>query len=121
MKTANLRDLVAWQWKVYANAHQDRRNLMIHLVAVPLFAIGALTLLLGLFGLEWLLVALGVLGMVIGFFLQGIGHRYERNAPPPFASRGQFFLRILTEQFVVFPRFFLSGAWLRNVRAARAH
>ena len=78
-------------------------------------------MLLGLFGLEWLLVALGVLGMVIGFFLQGIGHRYERNAPPPFASRGQFFLRILTEQFVVFPRFFLSGAWLRKVRAARAH
>jgi uncharacterized membrane protein YGL010W len=121
MTTAKLQHLVAWQWKVYANAHQDRRNLLIHVVAVPLFAVGALGLLLGLLFLEGWPIALGVLGMVIGFFLQGIGHRYERHAPPPFASRGQFFLRILTEQFVIFPRFLLSGAWLRNVRAARSH
>src|SRR5882672_2417290 len=116
MKAANLRDLIAWQWKVYANAHQDRRNLFIHLVAVPLFGAGALSLLAGLFSLAWPLAVAGLLGMMIGFALQGFGHRYERNAPTPFASRGEFFTRVLTEQFVIFPRFFLSGAWLQSLR-----
>jgi uncharacterized membrane protein YGL010W len=116
MKTANLRALIAWQWDVYAHAHRDRRNLLIHIVAVPLFAVGAATLLAGIVAFAGSLVTAGVLGMALGFALQGFGHRYERNAPPPFASRGEFFTRILTEQFVIFPRFVLSGAWLRSVR-----
>lgn len=115
MQAAYLRELIAWQWKVYGNAHQDRRNLLIHIVAVPVFAAGAVGLVLGLIQLEWLLAVAGLVAMVLGFGLQGFGHRFERNAPPPFASRGELVARILTEQFVVFPRFVLSGAWLRRV------
>jgi hypothetical protein len=118
MKDANLRRLITWQWNVYANAHQDRRNLLIHIVGVPLFCAGAVSVLAGLAGLAWTAAALGALAMLAGFALQGFGHRYERNAPPPFSSRGEFLTRILTEQFVVFPRFFLSGAWWRGLRAA---
>lgn len=121
MQPNQLRDLIAWQWKVYGNAHQDRRNLLIHIVAVPVFGAGALGLVLGLVQLEWLLAAAGLLAMVVGFALQGVGHRFERNPPPPFASRAEFVTRILTEQFVIFPRFVLSGAWLRRVRRAQQH
>ena len=118
MKSTNLRRLIAWQWNVYANAHRDRRNLLIHIVGVPLFGAGAVSVLVGLAGSTWTTAAVGALGMLGGFALQGLGHRYERDAPPPFASRGEFLARILTEQFVVFPRFVLSGGWWRNLRAA---
>lgn len=119
MKTFDLRRLLAWQWQVYGNAHQDRRNLLIHLVAVPLFAAGALGVLAGALGLDAPTAGAGALAMLAGFALQGFGHRFERNAPPPFASRKEFFARILTEQFVIFPRFVASGAWLRNLQRAR--
>lgn len=118
MQTIPLRELIAWQWKVYANAHQDRRNLLIHIVAVPVFGAGAVGLVLGLVQLHWPFAVAGLLAMLLGFGLQGFGHRFERNAPPPFASRAEFVTRILTEQFVIFPRFVLSGAWLRRVRRA---
>jgi uncharacterized membrane protein YGL010W len=118
MQATHLRELIAWQWKVYGNAHQDRRNLLIHIVAVPLFGAGAVGLVLGLSQFEWLLAGAGLVAMLLGFGLQGFGHRFERTAPPPFASRAEFVTRILTEQFVVFPRFVLSGAWLRRVRRA---
>ena len=120
MHAANLQNLIAWQWKVYAQAHQDRRNLLIHIVAVPLFAAGAVSLGASLLALSWSLAVFGLTAMLVGFVLQGVGHRYERNAPPPFASPADFFLRIFTEQFVIFPRFLVSGAWLRSVRARRA-
>jgi uncharacterized membrane protein YGL010W len=116
MQTTHLRELIGWQWKAYGNAHQDRRNLLIHIVAVPVFGAGAAGLVLGLIRLEWLPVVAGLLAMVLGFGLQGFGHRFERTAPPPFASRAEFFTRILAEQFVTFPRFVLSGAWLRRMR-----
>jgi uncharacterized membrane protein YGL010W len=110
--------LIARQWQVYGHAHQDKRNLLIHLVAVPLFWLGGAGVLFGLFGLAWLPLLVGPFAMAVGFVLQGVGHRFERNAPQPFASRGEFVTRILTEQFIVFPRFLLSGAWLRSVRRA---
>jgi uncharacterized membrane protein YGL010W len=119
MKPANLNGLIAWQWRVYGNAHQERRNLLLHIVAVPLFAGGSFAALIGVFGLAWQAVGWGLLAMAVGFVLQGIGHRYERHAPPPFASRAEFVTRILTEQFIIFPRFVLSGEWLRRLRSAK--
>lgn len=119
MNRSDFRRLLAWQWQVYGNAHQDRRNLLIHIVAVPLFGAGALGVLLGASALDGSLAVRGLLAMAAGFAMQGFGHRYERNAPPPFASRKEFFIRILTEQFVIFPRFVASGAWLRSLHHAR--
>jgi|SRR5262245_37170386 len=116
MKNSSITALIAWQWSIYGNSHQDRRNLLIHVVAVPLFAGGVLAALIGLFGLAWHVLVLGLAGMALGFALQGIGHRYERQAPPAFTSRGQFVIRLFIEQFVVFPRFVLSGECLRRLR-----
>ena len=30
-------NLLAWQWSDYVAKHRDRENLLIHIVAVPLF------------------------------------------------------------------------------------
>ena len=40
-------NLLAWQWSDYAAKHQDRENLLIHLVAVPLFQAGTVILVVG--------------------------------------------------------------------------
>lgn len=46
---------------------------------------------------------------------QGRGHGMEANAPIPSAGPGDMVKRILAEQFVTFPRFGLSGGWVRRV------
>ena len=35
-------NLLAWQWSDYSAKHRDRVNLLLHLVAVPLFLAGTL-------------------------------------------------------------------------------
>lgn len=47
-----------------------------------------------------------------------IGHRLERNQPEPFRGPLDVVRRILLEQYYRFPRFVLTGAWLRAWRAA---
>ena len=37
-------NLLAWQWSDYPAKHRDRVNLVLHLVAVPLFLAGTLLL-----------------------------------------------------------------------------
>ena len=37
--------LLAWQWSDYVAKHRDRGNLLIHIVAVPLFQLAMLALL----------------------------------------------------------------------------
>ena len=51
--------------------------------------------------------------MVASAALQGVGHRTEPVPPEPFTSRSRLpFL----EQWINFPRFVLSGKWLRALR-----
>ncbi|GAC1031165.1 DUF962 domain-containing protein [Pseudomonas sp. No.21] len=109
-------NLRAWQWKTYARNHRHPTNLVLHLLAVPLFIVATLVLLDGLFTLSVLNIALGVIGLAASLGLQSHGHRLEAEAPEPFADRKDAVGRLLTEQFVTFPRFFLSGAWWRNWR-----
>jgi len=44
-----IRELLQWQWEGYAKYHQWRINLLIHIVAVPLFLIGTIVLVASLF------------------------------------------------------------------------
>ncbi len=100
--------LLAWQWTQYPGFHGDRRNLVIHLVTVPLFQFGAWLLTAPLWGPWWVALAgLGLMGAAVG--AQGRGHAMEKNAPIPFASRSEAVGRILLEQWINFPRFVVSG------------
>ncbi|MBB4862392.1 phage terminase small subunit [Pseudomonas nitritireducens] len=112
-------NLFAWQWQGYAANHRHPTNLALHIIAVPLFILGALTLLSGLFSLSLAAILLGVIGMVASLAIQGRGHKLEQQAPEPFSDRQDAVGRLLAEQFVTFPRFVLSGAWWRAWRNPR--
>ncbi|WP_248919449.1 Mpo1-like protein [Pseudomonas entomophila] len=116
-----LPNLPAWQWRGYHHNHRHPTNLVLHLIAVPLFILGALLVLSGLFGLELSQIAVGVIALIAGLGLQRQGHRLEAEQPEPFANRKDAVQRLLTEQFITFPRFVLSGAWWRAWRERHKH
>lgn len=98
----------------YHRQHQHPTNLLLHLLAVPLFILSCLVLLTGLFQLSFVALVTGVIGLIASVALQRRGHRHETEAsdPPDLKT-------LLVEQFVTFPRFVLSGEWWRAWRKRR--
>ena len=111
--------LLAWQWSDYSAKHQDRGNLLLHIVVVPLFQLGTLALVYGVAAGGVGVAVLGAAAMLGSIVVQGRGHRCERETPTPFTGGGDVVTRLLVEQWVTFPRFVLSGGWYRNLRRAR--
>ncbi|HXP73184.1 MAG TPA: Mpo1-like protein [Stellaceae bacterium] len=109
-------DLLAWQWSNYASTHQARANLLIHIVAVPLFAVGLFCLIFGIVLADWVPAVAGLAGGLVGFLAQGVGHGNEPERPVPFLGPADFVSRFLAEQFITFPRFVISGGWSVNLR-----
>jgi hypothetical protein len=93
-------------------------NLLVHLVAVPLFQAGTLILVVGVGVRSALDIGIGLACLVAGVLIEGRGHAREREAPAPFDGPLDFVSRFVVEQWITFPRFVLSGAWRRNFRAA---
>jgi hypothetical protein len=114
----NPTQLLEWQWSGYPRYHRDRTNLLLHIAAVPVFDIGTLLMLAGLFTLSWAPALGGVFCVVASMLAQGRGHRLEAVPPEPFTGPGNFMGRLLLEQWVNFPRFVLSGGWSRNLKSA---
>ena len=112
-----IRELLRWQWEGYPRYHHSRFNLLLHIVVVPLFLMGNVALLAGLARQSWVVAGGAAAVMVISVVLQGRGHRQEPVPPEPFTSPGNAVARIFCEQWITFPRFVLSGGWLRALRA----
>ena len=110
--------LIAWQWSEYVAKHRDRGNLVIHIVAVPLFQVATLALIGAGLGRSVTAAVIAVGAMVVALVLQGRGHRREAEAPTPFAGAADFASRFVVEQWITFPRFVLSGAWYANLQRA---
>ncbi len=111
--------LLRWQWEGYPRYHQSRANLLIHIVAVPLFLLGTIALVAAVLQLSLVLLAVAIGCIVVAVALEGRGHRLEPVSPEPFSGPLNFVSRLFFEQWVTFPRFFLSGGWgaaLRKVR-----
>jgi hypothetical protein len=102
----------------YTTAHQDRTNLAVHAVAVPVFLAGTVALVGGALTLAWPLAAGGALAMLLSIGVQGAAHKREPVAVAPFAGPRDALARILIEQWLTFPRFVLSGAFSRAWRGA---
>lgn len=106
--------LLVWQWSLYEDGHQDRRNLGIHLLTMPFFVTGNVALVLS----PWISgrAALGgTLAMGIAMALQGRGHRMEKVPPAPFRGALDVLARIFAEQWITFPRYVLSGKFGRRL------
>ena len=110
--------LLQAQWSDYPERHRDRVNLLIHIVAVPLFWIGAINAVSALLFVGLIHALGGIALMAVSLFAQGLGHDREAIQPDPFAGAWDFVQRIAAEQFVTFPRFVISGGWWRNLNAA---
>jgi hypothetical protein len=112
--------LLAWQWQGYARYHQSRANLLMHAVLVPLFLAGNLALIVGVVRLSWVESAVGAASMLVSVALQGRGHRGEGVPPEPFTGATNAVARIFLEQWITFPRFVLTGGWLRELRRSQS-
>lgn len=110
--------LLADQFVDYPRVHADRRNLLIHAVAVPVFDAAIIAAVASAATRSWVGAAAGVAVAAGAFAAEGRGHGLEQNAPIPFSGAGNALSRIFAEQFVTFPRYVLSGGWLRAWRAA---
>lgn len=100
-------ELLEWQWKGYARNHQERSNLLLHILLVPLFLAGNIAFFVGIVLLSWWLALAGIVSAVVSAALQGRGHRADANPPEPFTGVGNALARISLEQWVTFPRFVL--------------
>ena len=112
-------NLLAWQWSDYIAKHRNRGNLLIHIVAVPLFQAATLVLIGAVVGRSLTAAVVAIVAMIVALVLQGRGHRREPEVPAPFDGAADFLSRFVVEQWVTFPRFVLSGAWAENLRRAR--
>ena len=108
--------LLRWQWDGYPRFHLSRANLLIHIVAVPVFMLGNVGLIVTLLRGAWPLAVLSLVAMVVSMAVQGRGHKMEQVPPEPFTGPANALSRIFLEQWVTFPRFVLSGKWFRALR-----
>ena len=103
----------------YAHFHKNKKNLLLHIAMVPLFVVGVVYAPLAVMQGRWLAAGLALLLPLVSIAVQGAGHKQEPNPPLPFDGPGDFVKRIFSEQFYKFPKFVLSGEWLRAVRSSR--
>ena len=115
-------ELLNQQWSGYPERHQNKVNLLIHIVTVPLVWIAGIqmvgSLLLMLSGLGALKIMVwAVILIAVALFAQSHGNSMEAVKPAPFGNWKDFAMNAAAEQFVTFPRFVLTGQWLRNFQA----
>lgn len=108
--------LLRWQWNGYSRYHQSRTNLVLHIFVVPVFLAGNVALIVAVIKGSWVMGLAGLAAMVLSVALQGRGHRQEAVPPEPFTSPINAISRIFLEQWITFPRFVLSGGWMKAIR-----
>ena len=109
-------ELVSWAWRETPPVHENATNLLIHIVAVPLFVAGNLLFVGGVIFVWWL-TFVGLACVAVSLALQRIGHSMERTKPPAFSGPRDFLRRLYAEQFCNFWRFLFSGKWYASLKA----
>ena len=111
-------ELLRWQWDGYARYHRSRVNLFIHIIAVPVFLLATVGMVTALPQQSLWPGIVSIAAAMVSVALQGRGHKRERVPPEPFTGPANAISRIFVEQWVTFPRFVLSGGWVRALREA---
>jgi hypothetical protein len=109
-------ELLSWAWTETPPVHRNRINLLLHIVAVPMFVFAHILLLAAIF-IKWWLAIAGVAFIAVSLWLQKIGHSLEQQPVIPFESLGDFVRRLYAEQFLNFWRFLLTGRWYAALRS----
>lgn len=109
--------LVAWQWSQYPSAHRDRRNLVIHIFTMPIFAASVLSIPFSLATGRYIAAAGAFGAMIFVVAMQGIGHKLEKQPPAKIEGPIDFVRRFFSEQLYNFPRYVFTGGWGRAFRS----
>ena len=112
-------ELLSWAWRETPPVHRNVANLIIHVVAVPLFVLGHVLLVAGFIVNPWLLAG-AALSIVASLAAQRYGHSLEHNQVHPFTGSGDFIRRLYAEQFCNFWRFLFSGRWYASLKSGRS-
>jgi hypothetical protein len=107
--------LLASQWAHYRDVHNDPKNLVIHVLTVPVFMAGGVLVVVAPLVSGWFALA-GLAAMLVAMAAQGRGHRFEAAPPARFRGPLDVIGRIFAEQWITFPRFVLSGGLGRALR-----
>lgn len=116
--TEALSSSLSLDWSDYQQVHADRRNLCMHLFAVPLFAISFPATVVLLAQADLILATVSLMAAVGSMVFQGIGHGKESIPPKPFKGPLDFIKRWFSEQYFTFPLFVVSGRWWRQYQTA---
>src|SRR2546425_13072907 len=111
--------LLEWQWSDYSAKHRDRINLLLHIVAVPLFQIATIVMVGAVVTGSGSAAGLGSLGIGAAVGIQGRGHRRERARPPPLSRPADLVSRVVAQQGVTLPPLVSSGGWARKGSRSR--
>jgi len=111
-----IREMMKWQADGYQTYHFSCINLWIHIIAVPFFITGTLSLLLSIITLNIILVITSLLLMATSIGVQGYGHGKEKVPAIPFSGFVNAVTRIFLEQLITFPLFVLTGQWYRALK-----
>ena len=124
MNGLELYQLMKWQWDgknvnglpsdpPYRAAHRSRINLLLHIIAVPLFLLANVFLLHQLIHGAFGRASFAGIVMTLSLAMQGVGHQQEAVPPVPFKNPSEAAVRLLMEQWITFPRFVVTGGWVR--------
>ncbi|MBC3882211.1 terminase [Undibacterium sp. LX40W] len=111
--------LIQWQWNEYHDFHRSRKNLLIHIFAVPLLLIANINLVWALTQSAWIHAIISAGLMLLSLVLQGKGHKIEETPSIPFSSPLNAISRLFVEQWINFPRFVVSGGWWQAFRSSK--
>ena len=117
--TLSFPELVSWAWRETSAVHRNTTNLLIHLVAVPLFVLGHVLLIAAFIVNRWLLAA-AIASIAVSLAAQKFGHSLEQRQVHAFTGGSDFIRRLYAEQFCNFWRFLTSGQWYANFKAGRS-
>ena len=103
------------EYRYYQKLHQNRLNLVIHIIGSIMFISGNILMLIGLFSIiDYSQILMGLSLILLAIVLQGIGHQFEPEQFDGFKGPIDFVKTFYLELVVFFPAFLFSPYFREN-------
>jgi len=103
------------QYRYYQRLHQNRLNLVIHIVGSIMFIVGNILMLIGLINfIDFSQIFIGLTLLFVAIALQAIGHQFEPEQFDGFKGPFDFVKTFYLELVIFFPVFLFSPYFLEN-------
>jgi len=103
------------QYRYYQRLHQNRLNLVIHVVGSIMFIAGNILMLIGLINfIDFSQIFIGLTLLFVAIALQAIGHQFEPEQFDGFKGPFDFVKTFYLELVIFFPVFLFSPYFLEN-------